>query len=315
MKKKLLSIVIPAFNEELNIPLIYKKLSKILWKIEASYDYEIILINDGSRDQTWKQIKKLSKEDKRIKWVNLSRNFGHQAALTAWLDSVEWDIIVTMDADMQDPPSLILEMIEKWESGAEIVFARRKERHDNFFKKYTALLYYKILTFISDTEIPKNVWDFRLFDKKVLKAFKHLKERDRFIRGIFAWVWFKKEFVDFDRPERGNGETGYSLWKMMKLAMDGILNFSTFPLKIGAIIWTGMIVLSTSFFLYIFYDFFIIWTDYPLFKWISVLLLGFMGLQFIFMWILWEYIARIYNETKERPIYITSETVNLWKKK
>lgn len=133
--------------------------------------------------------------------------------------------------------------------------------------------------------------------------------------GIFAWVWFKKEFVDFDRPERGNGETGYSLWKMMKLAMDGILNFSTFPLKIGAIIWTGMIVLSTSFFLYIFYDFFIIWTDYPLFKWISVLLLGFMGLQFIFMWILWEYIARIYNETKERPIYITSETVNLWKKK
>lgn len=221
-----------------------------------------------------------------------------------------WDLIISMDADMQDPPILILKMIKEWEKWNQVVYARRIKRNDRFLKKYTAIAYYKLLANFSDTKMPRDIWDFRLIDKKVLKAFKKLKEKDRYIRWIFAWMWYKTTFVDYIRPERFLGETSYTWKKMIKLAMDWILNFSTFPLKLWAIIWFFIIILSSCFFLYISYDFFINGTDYPLYKWISVVLLWFMWLQFIFMWILWEYIGRIYNETRERPLYLISDKVN-----
>lgn len=309
---KLLSIVIPAYREEKNISYIYSELVPILSTLEW-YDYEIIFVNDGSPDKTWQEIEKLCESDTRVKWINLSRNFGHQAALTAWLDIARWDAVVSMDADMQDPPEVVTQMIKKWQEWYEIVYARRKNRNDAFLKKYTAILYYKILSKISDTEIPRNVWDFRLIDKKVLTVFKGLKEKDRYIRGMFSWLGFKTGFVDFNRPERIHGETGYTWKKMMKLASDGILNFSTFPLKIGAFIGMFMILLSVVFFLYMIVWTIIVWdlTYYQLYKWISVAGFGFMGLQFIFMWILGEYIWRIYNETRERPIYIIREKLNI----
>lgn len=308
--KKKVSVIIPAYREWKNISLVYEALRKILSSISGKYTYEIIFINDGSKDTTWTEILEISTRDKKVKWINLSRNFWHQLALSAWYMEASGDIIISMDADMQDPPILILEMIKKWEAWFEVVYARRRGRYDKFVKKYTAILYYKILSRVSDTKIPRNVGDFRLIDKKVLTAFKGLKEKDRYIRGMFAWMWFKTTFVDFDRPERIIGETSYTWKKMIKLAMDGILNFSTFPLKLWAIIWFFLIILSTFFFLYVSYDFFINETDYPLYKWINIVLLWFVWLQFIFMWILGEYIGRIYNETRERPLYIISEKVN-----
>ncbi len=308
--KKKVSVIIPAYREWKNISLVYEALRKILSSISGKYTYEIIFINDGSKDTTWTEILEISTRDKKVKWINFSRNFWHQLALSAWYMEASGDIIISMDADMQDPPILILEMIKKWEAWFEVVYARRRGRYDKFVKKYTAILYYKILSRVSDTKIPRNVGDFRLIDKKVLTAFKGLKEKDRYIRWMFAWMWFKTTFVDFDRPERIIGETSYTWKKMIKLAMDGILNFSTFPLKLWAIIWFFLIILSTFFFLYVSYDFFINETEYPLYKWINIVLLWFVWLQFIFMWILGEYIWRIYNETRERPLYIISEKIN-----
>lgn len=310
MQKHKLSVIVPAYREEQNISLLYKALKKIFSQLSEKYTYELILINDGSSDNTWGEILQLTQKDSQVKGINLSRNFGHQLALTAGYMEAKGDIIVSMDADMQDPPILILEMVKQWEKWYEIIYARRKDRHDGFLKKYTALAYYRVLARVSDTKIPRNVWDFRAIDKKVLQNFKQLPEKDRYIRGMFAWMWFKTTFIDFNRPERIFWETWYSWKKMMKLAMDGILNFSTFPLKLGAIIWFFLIILSSIFFLYVSYDFLINGTDYPLYKWINIVLLWFMGLQFIFMWILWEYIGRIYNETRHRPLYIISEKIN-----
>ncbi len=313
MNKKLkISIVVPAYREEKNIPLIYSEIQKILISIKK-YDFEIIFINDGSPDATWLEIEKLCTQDKTIKGVDLSRNFGHQASLTAGYEIARWDAIISMDADMQDPVSVAAEMITQWENWFEVVYARRKNRNDNFIKKHTALLYYKLLSKISDTKIPRNVWDFRLIDRKVLVAFLKLKEKDRYIRGMFAWLGFKTTFVDFDRPERVHGETGYTWKKMIQLAMDGILNFSMFPLRIGFLIGVFMIFLSFIFLCYMFIATIIEWDIfyYQLYKWISVMWFWVMGLQFIFIWILWEYVGRVYNETRERPLYIISEEINI----
>lgn len=310
MGKKLISIVLPAYREEKNISLVYEEILKNFEKISEKYDFEIIFVNDGSPDNTWEEILKLCERDERVKGVNLSRNFGHQAALTAGLQETIWDIIISMDCDLQDPVSVAVEMVKKWEEWFEVVYARRKNRNDKFLKKQTAIFYYKFLSKISSTKIPRNVWDFRLVERKVLDAFLKLPEKDRYIRGIFAWLGFKTTFVDFDRPERIHWETWYTWKKMLRLAMDGILNFSMFPLRIGFLIGIFMIILSTIFFSYIFFDSVFNWVEYPLYKWLSVFVFGFMGLQFIFMWIMWEYIWRIYNESKWRPIYIISEKIN-----
>lgn len=309
-EKKLVSIVLPAYREEKNISLIYHQLQNIFIWLSSKYDFEIIYINDGSTDNTRWEIIKLCHQDTHVKAINLSRNFGHQSALSAWLANAQWDIIISMDCDMQDPPALILDMIKEWEKWNEVVYARRINRNDSFLKKHTALLYYRLHSKISDTTIPRNVGDFRLIDKKVLNMFLKLWEKDRYIRGMFAWMWFKTSFVDFNRPERIYGKTWYTWIKMIKFAMDGVLNFSTFPLKIWFIIWTLMIVVSFVFFCYIFYDNVFRGVNYPLYKWLSVLWFWCMGLQFIFMWIIGEYIWRIYNETRNRPLYIEREKIN-----
>ena len=309
-KKQLISLVIPAYREEKNIPLIYTEIDRVLLDIK-SYDFEIIFVNDGSPDSTWLEIAKLAKKDKRVKWINLSRNFGHQAALTAGLEVASWDAIVSMDADMQHPVSVSKKMIGKWEEGFEVVYARVTDRDVWFLKKHCSTIYYKFLSQISDTDIPRNVGDFRLIDKKVLEAFLDLSEKDRYIRGMVAWLGFKTGFVDFKIPKRLHGTSSYTLRKMFKLAMDGILNFSMFPLRIWFIIGSMMIVISWLFFLYMVFDTFINSVPYPLFKWLSVFAFWFMGLQFIFIWIVWEYVGRIYNETRDRPVYIVSDRINI----
>ncbi len=280
-------------------------------KTLSDYDYEIILINDGSPDNTWWVIEKICQTDTYVKGVNLSRNFGHQAALTAWLSVCRGDLIISMDCDGQDPISVALEMVQLQEKhNHDIVYARRKKRNDNFFKKHTALWYYKILSGISNTQIPRNVGDFRLVTRQVLDRFLALPEHDRYIRWMVARLGFDVWYVDFDRPEREHGETGYTRSKMIKLATDGVLNFSMAPLKLGLFLGIIMILMSIGFFGYVTVDFFINDVPYPLYKRLTIAMFGFMGLLFIFMWIVGEYIGRIYNEVRQRPIYIIKEILN-----
>lgn len=303
------SIVIPVYNEEKNIPIIYKKLIKIL--NEQKKDFEIIFINDGSKDKSLEILKEYSKKDKRVKYLSFSRNFGHQAALTAGLDYASGNAIISMDCDMQDPPEIVKEMIKKWKQGYDVVYARRRNRKESLFKKQTAVIYYKLLDKFSDVKIPRNVGDFRLIDKKVLNELKNMKEKARYLRGMVAWLGFKYAFVDFDRPNRIHGETGYSLRKMIRLGMDGVLNFSMLPLKIGFIL--GLLSILSGFFFLIYMIFDIIFNQvyYPLYKWLAIISIMFFGFLFMLIWILGEYIGRIYDESKGRPLYIINEKNNL----
>jgi len=307
---KLISIVIPAFNEEKNIPLLHGELKKIFSELE-NYTFEIIFINDGSVDNTWEVINDLAKNNENIHGISFSRNFGHQVALTAGYDSAKGTAIISMDADMQDPPKLILEMIREWENGNEIVYARRKNRTDGFLKKITANVYYKLLDNVSDVKIPRNVGDYRLIDEKVLVEIKKCREKYRYLRGMVAWIGFRSTFVDFDRPNRINGETGYTWKKMIKLAVDGFTGFSMFPLKIAAYVGSFVIITGMLMFLYVAWDFFDHNTPYPLYKWLVIVVYIFMGVQFILMWLIGEYIGRIHDQQKNRPLYIIDQKINL----
>ncbi|MBS9775213.1 glycosyltransferase family 2 protein [Candidatus Gracilibacteria bacterium] len=311
MPKKLISFVIPAYKEEKNVPLLYKELISSFHKIQEKYDYEIIFVNDGSPDDTWQEIQKLCEQDKNVIGINLSRNFGHQAALTAGYSQAEGDLIISMDGDGQHPPKVAIEMIEKQEKdNLDIVYARVLDREVGWFKKHSSILYYKFLSLVSDVSIPRNVGDFRLITKQVLKEFLFLSEKDRYIRGMIGWMGYEYGFVDFMIPSRIHGTSSYTLKKMIKFATDGILNFSMAPLKLGLFLGIIMVALSLFFFGYVTVDFFVRDVPYPLYKWLVILLFGFVGLLFIFVWIIGEYIGRIYNEVRQRPLYLIKETRN-----
>lgn len=305
----LYSYVIPVYNEEKNISLIYDKIVNIMNPV--SDNYEIIFTNDGSKDNSYTELKKIAVNDDKIKVINLSRNFGHQAALTAGLKYAKGDAVISMDCDLQDPPEVVAEMINKWHEGFDIVYARRSKRKDNFFKKYSALFYYKLLRKFSDVDIPRNVGDFRLTSKKVLDVLNSMPEKARYLRGMVAWVGFKYTFVDFERPERIHGETNYTLTKMVRLAMDGIFNFSLLPLKFGFVLGGISIFTGTAFLIYMIFDILINNTRYELYKFLTVTLFIFTGFQFILMWLLGEYIGRIYDENKNRPLFVIDEKINI----
>lgn len=303
---KLISIILPIYNEEVNIPIIYSELISILEKA-STHDFEIIFVNDGSRDHSWERIKNLTDKDPRVKGITFSRNFGHQIALTAGYDRACGDAIITMDADLQDPPALVVDMIKEWENGNMIVYARRIDRKDSFLKKITANIYYKFLDLIADVKIPRNVGDFRLIDKKVLQTIKQCREKSRYFRGIVAWTGFQSAFVDFARPNRLSGITGYTWKKMFKLAFDGMTSFSMFPLKIAAYVGIFVILTGSLMFLYISIDALFNQVNYPLFKWLVTIIYIFMGVQFLLLWFLGEYIGRIHDQQKERPLYIIAD--------
>jgi dolichol-phosphate mannosyltransferase len=220
------------------------------------------------------------------------------------------DVCINMDCDLQDPPELIPEMMKKYEEGYNIVYARRAGRKDPFLKRITARYYYKLLGAIADVDIPRNVGDFRLIDRKVLNVLNSLPERCRYLRGMVSWIGFKQAFVDFHRPNRIHGETSYTWRKMLRLASDGILNFSLFPLKLGMYIGLLSMMLGTVFLAYMFFDTMLFSTVYPLFKWLTVILFIFLGFLFILVWIMGEYVGRIYNEEKGRPLFIVDEKIN-----
>ena len=271
MKKKL-SIVIPIFNEEKNIPCVYERLVSLCEKIAARYEYEIVFVNDGSRDNSWKIIEHYAFSDIHVKGVSFSRNFGVQMALTAGYDNAVGDAIITMDADLQDPPELLIDMVTQWEQGSDIVYAQRISRNDGFLKDITASLYYKLLSFVSDVSIPPNVGDFRLVDRVVIDHLNQCRERYRYWRGMVAWAGFNHTFVYFTRPERVAGQTVYTWLKLLKLAFDGITSFSMFPLKIAAYAGSFVIITGSVMFCYIAADAFLYGARYPLFKWLVTII-------------------------------------------
>ena len=310
MKK--ISLVIPMYYEEQVAEECYKRVSKVLKELK-DYDYEIIFVNDGSKDKTLPILEDIAKKDKNVKVVSFSRNFGHQAAVTAGLKYVTGDAIVIMDADLQDPPELIPDMLKYWEDGYEVIYGKRKTREgESAFKLLTAKAFYSTLNKLSDVEIPKDTGDFRLVDRKVVDVINSLPEHNKFLRGLFSWVGFKQYSYEYERKERFAGKTKYPLKKMLKLAQDGILSFSTKPLKIVGGFGILSVIISICILIYSILSFTFKWNNLTS-GWTSIMctitFLG--GVILISLWMIGEYIARIYDETKQRPQYIVDKTINI----
>lgn len=309
---KEVSVVIPMYYEEAVAEECYSRVAKVLKNIK-NYEYEIIFINDGSKDKTLEILENISKKDSNVRIISFSRNFGHQAAVTAGIKYVTGDAIVIIDADLQDPPELIPEMLKLWEQGNEVIYGKRKTRKgESKFKLLTAKVFYKTLNALSDVEIPKDTGDFRLVDRKVIDVVNSMPEHNKFLRGLFSWVGFKQIAYEYERKERFAGKTKYPLKKMLKLAADGIISFSTKPLKLVGGLGIISIVLSLAILIYSLVSYIFElnnltagWTS------IMVAITLFSGVQLVSIWIISEYIARIYDETKNRPQYIIDKKINI----
>ena len=310
MKK--ISLVVPMYYEEKVVDECYKRLNKTLEGLKG-YTYEIIFINDGSKDKTFELLSKIAKKDKNVKIISFSRNFGHQCAVTAGLRYVTGDAVVIIDADLQDPPELIPEMLKLWEEGNEVIYGKRKSRKgESLFKLFSAKMFYKTLNALSDVEIPMDTGDFRLVDRKVVDTINSMPEHNKFLRGLFSWVGYKQKAYEYERQERFAGETKYPLKKMLKLASDGIISFSTKPLKIVGGIGVFSIILSILILLYSVISYIFKLNDLtPGWTSLMVTITFFAGMQLVSIWIMSEYIGRIYDESKDRPEYIIDKTINI----
>jgi polyisoprenyl-phosphate glycosyltransferase len=306
---KLISVIVPCYNEEEVFEASYQRLVKVLDSIDK-YDYELIFVNDGSKDKTLSLIKAAVTKNQKVKLLSFSRNFGHQLAITAGLDNCKGDAAVVIDADLQDPPEVILEMIKKWEEGYDVIYGKRNEREgESWFKLMTAKWFYRLINKLSDTEIPLDTGDFRLMDRNALNEFLGMRELFRFVRGMVAWVGFNQTFVMYDRDPRFAGETKYPLKRMIGLATDAIMSFSTVPLKIATI--AGFITSIGSAIGILLILFNRILTDNWVEGWtllmVTVLLMG--GMILSVLGIIGSYIGRIYGEAKRRPLYILKEKI------
>ena len=306
---KLLSLIVPVFNEEEVLPVSYARMSAAMQAL-TGYDYEIIYVNDGSRDGTMKQLRAIANEHKEVRVISFSRNFGHQLAVTAGMDNARGDALIIIDADLQDPPEVIAELVKAWENGADIAYGKRLKREgETVFKKLTAFCYYRLLNAMSAYPIPLDTGDFRLLDKKVADVFLKMREHNRFLRGMSGWMGFDAVPVEYVRHERQAGKTKYTLKKMLRLAFDGILGFSYKPMSLAlyagaALGVTGMLGLIALI---------IIAATIGCAPWlwavdglvlINALTLAAIGVQ-------GAYLNRIYDEVRGRPLYIAAETINL----
>lgn len=310
MKK--VSVIVPMYFEEQVAKECYERLKKVFDELE-NYEREFIFINDGSTDKTEEILEEIATQDKTVKVIVFSRNFGHQCAVTAGLKVATGDAIVIIDADLQDPPELIGEMLQLWEEGNEVVYGKRKTRKgESKFKLLSAKMFYAMLNKLSDVEIPKDTGDFRLVDRKVVEVINGLPEHNKFLRGLFSWTGFRQVAYEYERQERFAGKTKYPLKKMMKLSFDGIVGFSNKPLKLIGGLGLISIVISIVILIYslISYCFQLNqltagWTS------IMVTVTFFAGIQLLGIWILSEYIGRIYDEARNRPQYIIDKTINI----
>ncbi len=306
MTKPVFSIIAPVFNEAETLPALYPRICEVMNKTGESW--ELVLIDDGSQDDSADIIRKLALQDERIRPVIFARNFGHQLAVTAGLDYSRGDAVIIIDADLQDPPEVILQMIERWREGYEVVYGVRTDREgESWFKLFTASLFYRIIFRITDVNIPLDTGDFRLMDRKVVNVMNQMRERHRFLRGMSSWIGFKQTGVDYKREARYAGETKYPLRKMVKFANDAITGFSYLPLQIATylgFISAGISILAIPIVIYLRASGFQSFSGQAT-TLIAVLFLG--GVQLISLGILGEYLGRLYDQAKGRPLYIVRE--------
>lgn len=310
MKK--VSVVIPMYYEEEVARTCYERVKNVLDSLK-NYNYEIIFINDGSKDKTLEILEEIANEDSNVKVISFSRNFGHQCAVTAGIQYVTGDAIVIIDADLQDPPELIPDMLKLWEQGNEVIYGKRKTREgESHFKLLTAKMFYQTLNALSDVDIPKDTGDFRLVDRKVVDVINSLPEHNKFLRGLFSWVGFQQIPFEYERKERFAGKTKYPLKKMLKLAGDGIISFSTKPLKIVGTLGIISLIISFIIFIYAILSLIFKWNNLTA-GWTSLMVtMTFLaGVILISLWMMGEYIARIYDEVKGRPQYIIDKKINI----
>ena len=305
MKK--ISIIIPAYNEEESLPFLYQKLNEITSQM-TSYNFEILFVNDGSKDKTLELIKEFRAKDDRYCYVDLSRNFGQEVAMAAGIDYVTGDCAIFMDADLQDPPELIPELIKHWEEGYDDVYARRRKRTgEGIIKKFTSKMYYKVLQKMTKVEIQKDTGNYRLIDRRCINVLKKMKESERCLKSMFSWIGYNKKEVLFDRPPRVAGRTKWNYMKLMDLAIDGITSFTTSPLKISTYIAIPTFLLLVAYFAYVIAKCLILKVAIQAFQAIIILILFFSGIQILLFGIVGEYLGRIFNETKNRPLYLVKE--------
>ncbi len=306
-KKKMVSILVPCYNEEKSLPIFYEVIQKTITELK-DYEWEILFINDGSKDQTLAIISNLYEIDQRVSYISLSRNFGKENAMLAGFDYVKGDCVIIMDADLQDPPSLIQEMLKYWKEGYQDVYAKRKTRgRESWLRKKLSMLFYYILEKSIRYEVLKNVGDFRLLDRKCINAIKQLRESERYTKGLFCWIGYRKKEVLFDRGDRIAGQSKWGYRALFNLAIEGIIGFTTAPLRIATLIGMIVAIWALGYMVWIIIKV-LIWGDpvagFPTIM-IAMLFLG--AVQLIAIGILGEYIGRIFNESKKRPTYLLDQ--------
>ena len=305
MKK--ISIIIPAYNEEESLPFLKERLDKLMKNME-NYEFEILFVNDGSKDKTLEIIKKYREQDNRYCYLNFSRNFGKEIAMIAGLDYITGDCAIFIDADLQDPPELIPELVKYWEEGYDDVYARRRSREgETFLKKFTSKMYYKILQKMTRIEIQKDTGDFRLLDRRCVNALKKLRESQRNTKSMFSWIGYNKKEVLYDRDARVAGKTKWNYMKLIDLAVDGITSLTTSPLRIATWVAIPTFIVLVVYFAYVIAKSFVVHMPVQAYQAIILLILFFSGIQILLFGIIGEYLGRIFTETKNRPLYLVDE--------
>ena len=302
-KKKLVTILVPAYNEEEVLHMLYERLKQLMDNNEK-YDFEILFVNDGSKDKSLQIMQELREKDKRVCYLNLSRNFGKEIGMIAGLDYAKGDAVVIIDADLQDPPELIPEMLKYWEEGYDDIYAKRKSREgETWLKKMTSKMYYKVLQAFTRIEIQKDTGDFRLLDRRCVEALKSMRETQRYTKGLFSWIGYNKKEILYDRDPRAAGKTKWNYGKLINLSIDGITSFTTSPLRWAAIIGVLISIVGFIYMIYIIIKTIATGIDVPGYASTMVVILFLGGIQLIFLGVIGEYLGRAFNETKHRPLY------------
>ncbi len=305
MKK--VTIIVPAYNEEESLPYLYERLEKMMNSIE-NYDFEILFINDGSKDKTIDLIKEYRQKDSRINYVDFARNFGKETAMIAGMDYATGDCVIFIDADLQDPPELIPEMIKFWEEGYDDVYAQRRSRKgETWLKKFTSKMYYKVLQSLTKVPIQKDTGDFRLLDSRCVNALRKMRETGRNSKSMFSWIGYNKKAILYDRDPRIAGSTKWNYAKLVNLAIDGITSFTTSPLRISTYLAVPTFFTLLVYFIYVIVKCIKLNVAIEAFQAVILLILFFSGVQILLFGIVGEYLGRIFNESKHRPLYLVNE--------
>ena len=308
-KRPTLTLVLPIYNEEDVIPELHGRLQAFLSTFD--FETEVVFVNDGSRDRSMELLRGIASGEPRYRVLSFARNFGHQAAITAGMDFARGEAVVVMDADLQDPPEVVQQMVARWREGFDVVYGRRRRREgETWFKLLTARWFYRLFALMIPIEVPLDAGDFRLMSRRVVVALRELREAHRFVRGMVAWVGFKQTDVPYDRPGRFAGETKYPLRKMVRFALDGITSFSVLPLRFSTYLGIAMNIGSMAIVLWALLAKYIFERVVPGWTFIVVLVAVFSGVQLLMVGILGEYVGRIYEEVKRRPLYIVADTIN-----